>query len=95
MEQAIAQIVNDLFDTKVEVELTRPEAQFGDYASNIAMQLAKQVGQNPRQIAEMIAERLRGHEDIASVEIAGPGFINIWLSDSALLAQMHKVSAVL
>ena len=90
MEQAIAQIVNDLFDTKVEVELTRPEAQFGDYASNVAMQLAKQVGQNPRQIAEMIAERLRDREDIASVEIAGPGFINIWLSDSALLAQMHK-----
>ena len=62
-------------------EATKPE--FGDYQFNGAMALAKQLKQNPRQIAERIVEHLDA-PIIAKTEIAGPGFINIHLSDEAL-----------
>lgn len=61
----------------------------GDFASNIAMQLAKQVKQNPLQLAGLIADALRQEESaqtmVASVEVAKPGFINIMLKPSFLL----------
>lgn len=55
------------------------DASHGDLATNAAMVLAKQVGMKPRDLAEKIAERLRDDADVASVEIAGPGFINLRL----------------
>ncbi len=58
------------------------DAAHGDIASNAAMVLTKSFGKNPRQLAELIAAKLRGHEDIAAVEIAGPGFINLRLNAS-------------
>ena len=60
----------------------------GDYTSNVAMQYAKTFQMNPRQFAEALIAALPAHPGIASVEIAGPGFINIRLasgSDSAVL----------
>ena len=56
MESIIDQAVRDLYGVDVTPNLTRPEPQFGDVATNVAMQLAKQVGENPRAIAERIAE---------------------------------------
>ena len=53
------------------------------------MQLAKPLGKKPRDIAETIAEKLRENENIADVAVAGPGFINIRLSDSALLESLR------
>lgn len=67
------------------VTLTRPEPQFGDFAINIALQLAGKQGRNPREIAEEIAGKLRESGDFAEVSVAGPGFINLRLSDAALL----------
>jgi len=86
LEQAVAAAVKDLFGVETRVELTRPDEQFGDYATNVALQLAKQVGKNPREIAEAIKEKLAGAEQLQSVEIAGPGFLNLKLTDE-LLAQ--------
>ncbi|TXG76416.1 arginine--tRNA ligase [Patescibacteria group bacterium] len=72
-------------------ELTTEEAtkslsfcdiEFGDFASNIAMQRAKEFNQNPRHIAEAICLKLQGHSVIATAEVAGPGFLNIRLQDS-------------
>lgn len=77
----VAKTVKELFDTELIPVVTRPEAQFGDAATNVAMQLTKQVGKPPREIAEQIAERLREQAHITEVTIAGPGFINIRLSD--------------
>ena len=60
----------------------------GDYSSNVAMQYAKTFQMNPRQFAEALIAALPAHPGIASVEIAGPGFVNIRLasgSDSAVL----------
>ncbi len=57
------------------------DASHGDISTNAAMLLAKPTGQKPRDLAEMIAERVRGIDGIASVEIAGPGFINARLTN--------------
>jgi arginyl-tRNA synthetase len=61
--------------------IDRPDAAFGDFATNVAMQLAGRLKQNPRDLATKIAEILPEYsENVASAEVAGPGFINIRLS---------------
>jgi len=60
------------------VTVERPRQQgHGDYATNVALQLAKKAGINPRDFATKIAARLQDTEGIAAVEVAGPGFLNI------------------
>ncbi len=49
MEQNISLVIRELFDVEEAVVLTRPEPQFGDYATNVAMKLAKTLGKNPRE----------------------------------------------
>ena len=67
-----------------EVRLERPKlSAHGDYSCNIAMQLAKSLKQNPRQVASSILEGLPESEHIDRVEIAGAGFINIFLKKSS------------
>ena len=90
VEQVISDLVKQLFDVETTVVLTRPEPQFGDLATNIALQLAGKLQRKPREIAEQIAVKLRENEDFTGVEVAGPGFINIFLSDAALLSLAHK-----
>lgn len=80
----IQQIIKQLFDIEIDVQLSRPDAQFGDYATNIAMQLTKKVGKNPREIAELIADKLREADIFTEVTIAGPGFINLRVSAKSL-----------
>ena len=83
-----AEIINQLIQTKfnqqVEVSLTRPKPEFGDFSTNIAMQLAGKLGQNPRQIAEELKSELENNDFFESVEIAGPGFINFRVSAGKL-----------
>lgn len=85
LEQAIAAAAKDVFGLETSVELTRPDEQFGDYATNIALQLAKPVGKNPREIAEALAEKLRSDERLQAVDVAGPGFLNLTLSDAVVI----------
>lgn len=85
MDKKIAQLVADEFGVDIDVSLTRPEPQFGDFATNVALQLAGKVGKAPREIAEQLAEKLRATNEFENVEVAGPGFINLKLSGSALL----------
>lgn len=82
----IATAVADLYRLDVTPELTRPDAEFGDFSTNIALKLAKGLGKNPREIAERIAENIQNSEDISSVNVAGPGFINITITDQLLLS---------
>ena len=89
MEQSISAVIQKLFNVEQDVILTRPEPQFGDYATNVAMQLAKPLGKNPRQVAEAIVAELQTDEDIADITIAGPGFINITLTNSALIREVY------
>lgn len=85
LEQAIADVCKSVFGVTADIALTRPDEQFGDYATSVAMQLAKTVGKNPRDIAETIATELRASDLLADVAVAGPGFLNLTLSDAALL----------
>jgi arginyl-tRNA synthetase len=66
------------------VTVERPRSpDHGDYATNVAMRLAKAVGRPPRDVAAVLAARLIATEGIATVEVAGPGFINIRLEPAA------------
>ena len=65
----------------------------GDWASNIAMQLAKKAGMKPRDLAEPFAAALADAEGVKSVEVAGPGFINITLDSASAAAVVDKVLA--
>lgn len=67
-----------------DVVLERPKNRdHGDWASNIAMKLAKKAGANPRELAAELAEGLGAVEGVASVEVAGPGFLNVRLEAAA------------
>jgi arginyl-tRNA synthetase len=68
--------------TSVTVERPRQKGH-GDYATNVALQLAKKAGTNPRALAELVRERLEAVEGVAAVEIAGPGFLNITVDAGA------------
>lgn len=86
MESAIQHVSEELFGVRVEPVLTRPDEQFGDYATNVALQLAGEVDKNPRQVADTLAKKLREHlgDKVQEVTVAGPGFINLRLNDSSL-----------
>lgn len=64
--------------SRVSVEPPR-DATHGDIATNAAMVLSKSVGQNPRELATRIADALKNDSDVESVDVAGPGFINLRL----------------
>lgn len=79
--------------------LIRPavDPKFGDYQSNVAMSLGKQLGQKPRDLAGKLVAALQASEAatglIAGLEIAGPGFINIRLSDAAFAGMLARIPA--
>jgi arginyl-tRNA synthetase len=71
-------------DLPAAVTVERPKnPEHGDYATNVALQLAKSAGVPPRAFAEVLATRLRGSAGIAGVEVAGPGFLNVTLDTAA------------
>jgi len=95
LTQALAALPEDLVPPAarslgVEVENTR-DAQHGDFASNLAMRLAKATRQNPRKLAEALVRMLPQSPALAKVEIAGAGFINFFLSNDAYHAEIGKV----
>ncbi|HVR93828.1 MAG TPA: arginine--tRNA ligase [Casimicrobiaceae bacterium] len=66
------------------IALERPkQAQYGDYSSNVALQLAKTLKRNPRELAAALIAALEPSPRVARVEMAGAGFINVFLSDTA------------
>jgi len=97
LRQALAALPDTLVpaaarDVLIEVEHAR-EAQHGDFASNIAMRLAKATRQNPRKLAEAIKSALPASAAVAKVEIAGAGFINFFLNETAYHAEIGRVLA--
>jgi arginyl-tRNA synthetase len=84
LKTALSSAAKDLFAAEIEPELTRPDEQFGDWATNVALQLGAKLQKNPREIAVALAAKLHGQPHIDEVNIAGPGFINIKLTDEAL-----------
>jgi arginyl-tRNA synthetase len=76
----------------VSVVLERPKnADHGDFATNVALQLAKRVGRKPREAAEAIVAALGRNDEIAKADIAGPGFINFTLSGESRFAVVAAI----
>ncbi len=84
---ALTRAITQLFNLDIVPELTRPDEQFGDYATNVALQLAGRLQRQPREVAAELVEAVRAElgEQVKDIAIAGPGFINITLSDAEIL----------
>jgi arginyl-tRNA synthetase len=87
LESARAVLTERGLDTSVlpdSIGVERPRnPEHGDYASTLALQVAKKVGANPRELATALAARLERADGIKSAEVAGPGFINVRLDPAA------------
>ncbi len=97
LSEALAALPEDLVpedgrNVAIEVENTR-DAQHGDFASNLAMKLAKATRQNPRKLADALLRLLPQNPAVAKTEIAGAGFINFFLARDAYHAEIAKVLA--
>jgi arginyl-tRNA synthetase len=76
----------------VPVELERPtEPAHGDYATNVALQAAPQHRRPPREFAAELAERAAQLEEIDRAEIAGPGFVNLWMTTEWLAEALAEI----
>ncbi|WP_421775861.1 arginine--tRNA ligase [Gardnerella sp. KA00288] len=85
-------LTEDLIPAAEKLAVMRPKDRaHGDWATNVAMQLAKKAGMKPHDLAELFAERLQDAEGIARVEVAGPGFINITLDSASAAAVVDEV----
>ncbi len=104
MKQQIAEILTNVVEQlkqqevipqdvapRINVENTRDKSH-GDFATNLAMMLTKQAGMPPRDLAQKIVELVGEHDVVEKVEIAGPGFINFFVNDTA---KFDVVKAVL
>jgi len=84
-ELLVANVCQRLFGQDISVILTRPDESFGDLSTNVAMQLAAVEKKSPLELAKELAKELNKIADFEEVSVAGPGFINIRLVDTALL----------
>tara|TARA_B110000858_G_scaffold198527_1_gene266252 strand:- start:2047 stop:3786 length:1740 start_codon:yes stop_codon:yes gene_type:complete len=91
--EALSQ-VSGLTDSDPNV-ITASKPEFGDYQSNGVMSIAKKVGTNPRQLASDVVEKMTADANplIEKFEVAGPGFINIHLSDLALMQRAAEIQS--
>jgi len=80
LSDALQQLNIDISEVYIHIE--RPKSlEHGDYSSNIALQLAKGIKKNPREVAQLIIDQIGSEELFNKLELAGPGFINFHLSD--------------
>lgn len=97
IQQALTQLVSDGvlpegLTPAIQVENARDKTH-GDFASNIAMMLAKPAGMKPRDLAEKLIDALPASDDITKVEIAGPGFLNFFQNTQALANRLDAALA--
>lgn len=91
-ENKAGELTADLIPQADKIAVMRPkDRSHGDWAANIAMQLGKKAGMNPRELAGLFAEKLETADGIKSVEVAGPGFINIILDSASAAAVVARV----
>ena len=91
---ALREIITTLNYPKINIVVQLPKnPDHGDFATNIALQLGGQLGKNPREIARILADKLKTeYSDLVdSTEIAGPGFINISINKNAIVSQLKAV----
>lgn len=105
MREVIESLVSEALRSAVEsgrvtlAELPEPAVErprdpsHGDWATSVALRTAKLAGMNPRELAQVLADEMADHPDIDSIEIAGPGFINLRVSAHALQRVLRDVRA--
>ncbi|MCW5853487.1 MAG: arginine--tRNA ligase [Anaerolineae bacterium] len=79
------------FDLPAEIPIQRPKAGYGDFASPVAMALARFAKQPPLAVAQTVAAHLPTGGLVGKVEVAPPGFINLWLSANWMAAQVERI----
>jgi arginyl-tRNA synthetase len=84
LQNAIREVVVEVFGVNHPIFLSVPDEQFGDAATNIALQLSKTLGKAPREIAEELLPKITALPTVVSCSVAGPGFINLRISDEFL-----------
>lgn len=99
LENLIAQTLTSLkqqgivpaeVEPRIQVTRTKDESH-GDFASNIAMMLAKPCGKNPREVAQLFVDSLPKNSDIVKTDIAGPGFINFFMNKASTSAIVSRI----
>lgn len=94
IQAQLSQIVKQLFDVEMPVELTvAPEGTGADYASNIAMRLAKLAHKAPMAIAEEIKSELERENNALEITVAAPGFLNFSLGDGFFAEQIEQYAS--
>lgn len=95
LESLIGAVSKKIYGQEVPVELARTDENFGDYSTNVALQTAKQLGENPQAIATQLAQKIEENlaDKVETVTVAGPGFINLRLSDSYLQSSLQAKQA--
>jgi arginyl-tRNA synthetase len=97
LELAFSRIFSDILLSKAEIEINYPPEEFGDYSTNLALKIAKKIGKNPREIAEIIKNELEkddAEKDIFSeIKVAGAGFLNFNLSAKARGLEIEKINS--
>ncbi len=90
--QKLIQDALETLDLHTEVVLEHPsDLEHGDFSSNVAMVLAKEAGQNPRELAEKIVSAIKPNEYVEKTEVAGAGFINFYLSEQFFTQKTHTI----
>lgn len=89
-EKVISELYPDKELKALEISIATNES-FGDYQCNFAMMNSKLIGENPRKIAEAIKENFPENDIVEKIEIAGPGFINIFLKDSYISSFVNRL----
>lgn len=80
-------LISEEFGSQEVVTWSVPkELDHGDLSTSVALGLSKKLGKKPREIAEFLVQKMQGHPLISRVEIAGPGYVNVWLSPKAYVA---------
>lgn len=92
LSNLIKTAVKNVFNVEIEPELTWPDEKFGDYSTNVALKLGKQLNKNPREVAVAVAGKMHGQSELTEVSIAGPGFINFKMSDKALASMANTAT---
>ena len=93
IRELLASAINDLYSSKdlsIEIVKTKSE-EHGDWSSNVAMIEAKKKGENPKELAKKIIDSITKEDWIEKIELAGPGFINFFLSKKANLRYLREI----
>ncbi len=96
IKEAIVAILPEFNIQGVDFVVEHPaDVSYGDYSCNVAMVAAKKLGKNPRELAQVIMEKLEGNiTEIEKIEVAGPGFINFYLTRDFFTKEMTRANSL-